>query len=663
MDSDITTPKVSIIIPVFNNGLFLLESIQSILNQTFSDFEIICIDDGSVDNSLQILNAINDKRIKVFINKKNIGIAETLNRAIGIARGELIARMDGDDISLPNRLLKQVTYMDCHPETAVVVSLIQQIDIYGNSAGEWRDDKIALTPEIIREMMPKRNCIAHPTVMSRKKILVEHQYDKFFNVEDWALWLTLLSEGKVIDKINEVLLKYRIHNSSTTVSNRRKSARRIISFQWLYIRKKVANHKFKNYDFFVLFSLTVNLIMYPWKAWLKPFLSICKKIYAANPFTLLLDLIRLKNKFRSFPESTSHFFFFPFYHIGGAEKVHISILESVADFKPIVFFTKVSDNDKFLQLFERYAYCIDIGRLCYYPIFEKWTRQLISKKINSFTKVITFSSNSVFYYKMLNQLAGHVKCIDLIHAFVHQSEVGPENWSLPVAEKLSKRVFISNLAQEQMKKLYLDKMKSPNLIEKFIFIRNFVEIGQPSLTYIHESQSLNVIYIGRGTPEKRVNLIGKIATRVNSKQLPIQFTLIGNNEGSVLAEDRSSCTFTGEISDPEILKNYLRESHILLITSSREGMPLSIMEGMANAVLPISTNVGDIPDYIRDGENGFLVESDDTNLIVERISERIVELYLNPDKLITIRKKTYAEAMRMFNKDNFIASYRDLLSR
>ena len=101
-------PRVSVIMSVYNGERYLWEAVESILGQTFTDFEFIIIDDGSTDQTAKILRAIGDERVRIFFNEKNIGLAGSLNRGLGLARGEYVARMDADDISLPARLEKQV---------------------------------------------------------------------------------------------------------------------------------------------------------------------------------------------------------------------------------------------------------------------------------------------------------------------------------------------------------------------------------------------------------------------------------------------------------------------------------------------------------------------------------------------------------------------------
>ena len=112
-------PKVTVLMPVYNCEKYLRESIESILNQTFKDFEFLIINDGSSDKSAEIVESYNDNRINFVQNEKNIGLAASLNRGLDIAKGEYIARMDADDISLPERLEKQVRFMETNPQIGI----------------------------------------------------------------------------------------------------------------------------------------------------------------------------------------------------------------------------------------------------------------------------------------------------------------------------------------------------------------------------------------------------------------------------------------------------------------------------------------------------------------------------------------------------------------
>lgn len=210
-------PKVSVILPVYNCEAFIHQSIRSILDQTYQELEFIIIDDCSTDNTLAIIKRIQDDRIKLILKTKNTGYVESLNTGIAEAKGEYIARMDADDISLPERIEKQVVFLDNHKDVAVVATKINLIDYKENQMGDWKNDKLTNTAADIIDYLPKGNCICHPSIMAKKEVLEYYKYDtNQYGSEDWDLWLRLTAEGYRIEKLPEVLLYYR--TSPTSVS-------------------------------------------------------------------------------------------------------------------------------------------------------------------------------------------------------------------------------------------------------------------------------------------------------------------------------------------------------------------------------------------------------------------------------------------------------------
>ena len=217
MDPDLKTPLVSIIMPVYNTGKYLPGAIESILNQAYENFEFLIFDDGSSDNSREVIEtyAAMDSRIKAFYSDDNKGHVHHLNQGIKDSKGEYIARMDSDDISLANRLLTQVDYLNANPSIAVLGSATIQIDSFGK---EKHTSKMSGSSAMTRWVSFFTNPLAHPTVMFRKGIFQEiGYYDKnMVPSEDYDLWLRILRKYEIAN-IQEPLLKYRIHGDSISV--------------------------------------------------------------------------------------------------------------------------------------------------------------------------------------------------------------------------------------------------------------------------------------------------------------------------------------------------------------------------------------------------------------------------------------------------------------
>lgn len=219
-----TIPSISVILPVFNCEKYVGTAIESILNQTYEDFELIIIDDGSEDSSDKIIKtyANSDQRI-VHLKQKNKGLVVALNEGIKHSKGSFLARMDADDISLPDRFEQQIRYLQEHPDTSVLGGLISIIDKHGKfiRLGSYPFDRRELN-KFIEDGSP----LAHPTVMMRKKCLLEVGVYRaaFEHAEDYDLWLRFHSSGKVIENLPIPILKYRQHDTNVSTVYREKQS-------------------------------------------------------------------------------------------------------------------------------------------------------------------------------------------------------------------------------------------------------------------------------------------------------------------------------------------------------------------------------------------------------------------------------------------------------
>lgn len=201
---------------VYNSADFLREAIDSILKQTFRDFEFIIINDGSKDDSLKIIKSFGDKRIKL-ISRANKGLTASLNEGLKLAKGEYIARQDADDISVGSRLEKEVAYLDANPRTALVGSNYTVMDMDGT---ELTTTNVFTRPSDLKLTQITCNQYGHGSIMLRRNILKKvGEYDKSVGyVEDYDLW-TRISQVADIANIEEPLYLYRRNTESITRKN------------------------------------------------------------------------------------------------------------------------------------------------------------------------------------------------------------------------------------------------------------------------------------------------------------------------------------------------------------------------------------------------------------------------------------------------------------
>lgn len=214
--SDNVHPKISVILPVYNAGRFLSPAIQSILDQTFADFELIIINDGSTDDSAAVIGSFVDPRIRV-ITQSNQGLRASLNTGLDQARGQYIARMDQDDISMPERLVQQADFLDVHPDHVLVGATYAYIDEEDRIVGVF--PALLDDAEIKRELYTK-SPFGHGTVMLRASALRQGGYryaQEAAHFEDFELWLRFAAAGKYAN-LPEVLYLWRKNSAGTTTT-------------------------------------------------------------------------------------------------------------------------------------------------------------------------------------------------------------------------------------------------------------------------------------------------------------------------------------------------------------------------------------------------------------------------------------------------------------
>jgi glycosyltransferase involved in cell wall biosynthesis len=201
---------VSVLIPVYNASEFLKEAVSSILNQSFLDIEVILVDDCSTDNSVELIKSFTDQRIRIVELAENRGIGGALNVGLAIATGKYILRMDADDIALPDRIAKQVEFMENHPEIGVSGALAQFFDGANFNSSIPQEQ---LKPNLLLDCV-----FAHPTVIIRKSILDSYGIEFSGYLEDYELWVKLSSLTE-FGLLSEVVLQYRRSENQFTATN------------------------------------------------------------------------------------------------------------------------------------------------------------------------------------------------------------------------------------------------------------------------------------------------------------------------------------------------------------------------------------------------------------------------------------------------------------
>ncbi|MEW6605935.1 MAG: glycosyltransferase family 2 protein [bacterium] len=208
------TPLVSIIMSSFNSEYFIKKCVDSLLEQTYKNLEIIIFEDCSTDKTRNILETYNDKRLKIIYNDSNHGLTSNLNKAIKVSTGKYIARMDSDDISYKNRIEVQVKYMEKHKKIDILGTQIKALGLVGYQR------KYPKKHEEIKAALLFNNPMAHPTIMIRSNsININPLYDNnTLKAQDYELWTRLIHE-KRFHNLNKKLLFYRVHDQQISKKN------------------------------------------------------------------------------------------------------------------------------------------------------------------------------------------------------------------------------------------------------------------------------------------------------------------------------------------------------------------------------------------------------------------------------------------------------------
>lgn len=353
-------------------------------------------------------------------------------------------------------------------------------------------------------------------------------------------------------------------------------------------------------------------------------------------------------------------FFFPAYHTGGAEKVHRDIVNVLSRHKNIIIiFTNSSSNDHFLRDFNNVASCIHVHAFLEFDLrIRRIFEILLCNVINRSKKLqLVFGANSTFFYDILPKIRKNIKKIDLIHAFSYP-DYGLESYSLKAVPILDYRITISDKTLRDFNSLYSEN-NLIDYIKRVTRIHNmceFLPINENQIANKYKNtEVLNIAWIGRNSMEKRLSLYYDLAKELNISDTKIKFNVVTDKH------DASSLTSNvfhlDKIDDPNKMKEFLSEQHLLIITSYREGLPLVYMEAISQGVVVISTKVGALPDFINNGVNGFLI---DENNLVAKLKDKIQEISKNIESLIPLATTSLNLFKKEFSQDQFNKQYIDL---
>lgn len=706
-------PKVSVIIPCYNLGQYLDEAVNSVLNQTFQDFEIIVVNDGSTDEfTNKLLRNYTKPKTKVIITT-NQGLSAARNNGIRISSGEYICCLDSDDVYNFDFLKKTVALLEKDTEHSVGF-ITTWIQVFGDANYIWQCEsyhpcKLALDNIVHVASLFRRECWekngGYATDLS--------------SYEDWSFWISIIALGYRWECIQEPLFNYRKRQGSMLseankrrtilynqvvehnkhfyikniniilleameqISNKNKQIQEI-KHEAISIKEELQTIKnSKSYKIFIAIKFFQK---YPYKMMRKiidKLFYYCIKIIKSSkkfflPIKNWIETLKIRKGFQKKIQielnKKNILFIVPWMTVGGADKVNLDLVTYLDKSKYCIQLITTRES---LNEWENKFRKITPNIFLLPEMYPEKSQAYYCKCIIEYLKIVKIDriivSNSTIGYDCLpiiKQKFPRIKIYDLLHGQGRRKgDGGLPKYSAGYDRWIDKRIVINNYLKNYIINEYGISEQKIKVIYNGTNLNDSTHYGKTQNFYRDQlGFSLNdfiVVYIGRLSDEKHPEIVIEIANEiVNHRGLTnIKFLIAG--EGNLKQElskaidkyELDSVVFPiGYIDD---IPRLLLESDILILTSEMEGLPIVILESMAMGVPVIASKVGGIPEIIADGYDSFLVEYDEN--IIKNFSEKLVLLTENENLRKQFSLRAQRKIEKQFSIKKMIEQYEQLL--
>ncbi|MDP8230795.1 MAG: glycosyltransferase [Candidatus Gorgyraea atricola] len=671
-----SAPKLSVIMSAYNSERYLDESIKSILGQSFKDFEFLIIDDGSIDRTSEILNDYQktDNRIRVIKNKVNIGLSKSLNIGIREAQGEYIARQDADDTSMPDRLSKQIEFMQDSEEIAISGTFYRMIDERDRLL--YRFIMPAEDSEI-KKWLREVNCFCHGSVMFRKKDIKEvglypEQYECS---QDYALWLTMSKNYKLAN-IPEFLYTLRLHGSARSVKDKAKQwdclfrikrSKGIVADTCSFSDRFIADEFFRYSNFFNRMGMKK--------------LAVGHFIKGVFYRTFVSPMGVRKNKTLGICMLTG--VFYP--EISGGGLQSRTLVNALKYDSNLRFFVLTTTRDPLLQdknsdLYIKRIYVGDMSFTAKFIAILQFVRAFLSIRNKIDIVHLHGFSNKTLLMILLAKIF-RKKIVQKITSLGDDDPVSIGNrrfgrlkrfffsaadFYISVNPAMSQGLLDADISQDRMATI-------PNGvdIERFCPSKSHDEKNALRKSLKLPKEAFIILFVGFFSKDKGVDVLFEAYKDIiaDFKDKDIRLLFIGSTDTSYfeikqeIIERIKKEIRVGKMEEKVLfvektldIEKYYKASDVFVLPSFREGLPNSLMEAMASGLPCVSSRLRVIEDYlITHDSDGLLFEPGDVNGLYLALTRLLGEPGLAKEMGIKARKRT----IDYFSIERLAKKYRD----
>ena len=625
-------PLVSVVIPCFNYGKYVEEAIDSVLNQTFNDIEIIVVDDGSTDRyTIDVLDKLNKPKTKL-IRTTNQKLPAARNNGIKEATGKYICCLDADDLLKPTYLEKCLIKLESE-KLDICYSWLQE---FGNSSLVWPTEDFQLFTLL------EHNCVIVSAVFT--KIIWEKTggYDEsmILGYEDWDFWIRISKLGGLGGKINEALFLYRKHGTSMIDSAKEKHD---------FLCNKIQNNHPELYS--------------PHQVLNKSILNIFQPQYIVkNPYSNLVISYQkslLKNEIRTTDELVKIriLFVLPWLVQGGVETVLLQLIKHLRSHNIFVSIITTlqsqaeqgDTSDKFYQVTQEIYHLPKLNLTQ-----EKWLdfiRYFVkTRRIN-----LVSMAGSDYFYSILSSLKNEFQNLRVVDQLYNT--YGHIKNNRKYSHLIDLHIVENKNIKDTLIHQYFEQETKLKLIRNGIDINYFNNDSSINLPSTIPKNRFVIIFLGRLSEEKAPDLFIKIADYFKDNS-DVYFIMGG--EGLLLEDIRQQITRCQLEKNLGLLgciepKMYLQFSDLLILPSRIDGRPNAVLESLSMGVPVIASSVGGLPEIIRDGYNGFLCQPSNVNDFVDKIKQVLNDKNLHS----TMKKNARNYAVNNLNIQTTYQEYLD----